>query len=414
MTNVFISYRRSDTTSGYASWIYDRLAVRHGSEHVFMDMDSLPLGVDFVDHVQRALATTDVALVLIGPNWLGATDAGGGRRLDDPSDFVRIEVAAALRSSSRVIPVLVDGADMPSPDELPEELRPLTRRQGLPFHRQGGGGINELLTTIEEMVRGGVRARPTADPIRPPEPPSKARQRRRLALVSAGALVLAAGIAIAVVASGGSSSRGNTSSTHTGTTTTTQSTTNTTQPPLGPQLTAAQLTPVLVPQSAFDKLLPDFYPPPTDQDQSAYALHGGLPSLNLCSSPIPASGLGADTSSSYRAIPYGVRATIYFGSDAGSFAGQGAATFLNTAAARGSTCGWRSLPGPTLDDQVVRLTSDQQNPDANTLHDDVILVRDRSCVVEVATATTAGTHSSDAETLADDAAKRLAQAVAAA
>src|SRR2546421_1864887 len=138
MTNVFISYRRSDTTSGYASWIYDRLAATHGAEHVFMDLDSLPLGVDFVEHVQRALASTDVTLVLIGPHWLQAVDPSGRHRLDDPGDFVRIEVAAALRSSNRVIPVLVDGAQMPTPDDLPADLRPLTRRQALSFHRQGG------------------------------------------------------------------------------------------------------------------------------------------------------------------------------------------------------------------------------------------------------------------------------------
>src|SRR5436190_11201690 len=104
MPSVFISYRRSDTTSGYASWIYERLATVLGAEQVFMDLDSLPLGVDFVEHLERALSTATVALVLIGPAWLDAADEDGGRRLDDPRDFVRVEVAAALRASVRVIP----------------------------------------------------------------------------------------------------------------------------------------------------------------------------------------------------------------------------------------------------------------------------------------------------------------------
>jgi len=149
---VFISYRRTDTTSGYASWIYDKLAESFGAEQVFMDVDSLPLGVDFVEHLHRALDQTDVALILIGPGWLDAEDDSGNRRLDDLDDFVRVEVAAALRASARVIPVLVDGAQMPTSSLLPEDLRTLTRRHALTFHRQGGAAIRELLAAVHEAA----------------------------------------------------------------------------------------------------------------------------------------------------------------------------------------------------------------------------------------------------------------------
>lgn len=153
MANVFISYRRTDTTAGYASWIYHELADQIGRDRVFMDMDSLPLGVDFVEHVEQAIARADVALILIGPGWLSAAGETGNRRLDDRNDFVRIEVATALRSSSRVIPVFVDGAQMPQPDELPDDLRLLTRRQGMFFQRQGRGAIDQILEAVDQAAR---------------------------------------------------------------------------------------------------------------------------------------------------------------------------------------------------------------------------------------------------------------------
>src|SRR5579875_3241282 len=103
MPNVFISYRRSDTTAGYASWIYERLTASFGPEHVFMDVDSIAPGVDFVEHLQRAVAAADVLVALIGPGWLNAVSERGTRRLDDPADFVRLEIATALRTGIRVL-----------------------------------------------------------------------------------------------------------------------------------------------------------------------------------------------------------------------------------------------------------------------------------------------------------------------
>src|SRR5579875_3914055 len=150
MPNVFISYRRSDTTAGYASWIYERLTGSLGADSVVMDIDSMAPGTDFVEHLGRAIAAADVALALIGPGWLNAVSEHGTPRLEDPNDFVRLEIATALRAGIRVIPVLVDGAQMPDPGRLPAELRPLHRRQALIFDRHGGAAIRELLAAIAQ------------------------------------------------------------------------------------------------------------------------------------------------------------------------------------------------------------------------------------------------------------------------
>jgi hypothetical protein len=154
MPNVFISYRREDSAAGYASWIYDRLTEKLGASHVFMDVDSLAPGVDFVEHLEQALAGADTALVLIGPAWLGTRDKHGNPRLEDPSDFVRLEVSAALRSGARVIPVLIGGAQMPEATALPDELAPLTRRQALTVH--SGAAVKQLVDDIVAGDSGGA------------------------------------------------------------------------------------------------------------------------------------------------------------------------------------------------------------------------------------------------------------------
>ena len=94
-----------------------------------MDVDNIPFGVDFEDHLNSQVAACDVMLVVIGPNWLNAKDDTGQRRLQQPDDFVAIEITAALARNIRVIPVLVDEARVPKASELPDSLRPLVRRQ---------------------------------------------------------------------------------------------------------------------------------------------------------------------------------------------------------------------------------------------------------------------------------------------
>jgi hypothetical protein len=125
---IFMSYRREETAYP-AGWLYDRMADRYSSGQVFKDVDSIELGDDFVEVITRAVGSCDVLLALIGNEWLTISDAQGQRRLDDPDDFVRLEIEAALTRNVRVIPILVDGARMPRADELPASLARLVRRQ---------------------------------------------------------------------------------------------------------------------------------------------------------------------------------------------------------------------------------------------------------------------------------------------
>lgn len=126
---VFISYRRDDC-AGYAGRLESELERAVGKDRVFRDIRDIAAGENFADVIHASLAQARVTLVLIGPRWQGAL-ADGKRRIDDPQDFVRMEVAAALASNNKVIPVLMAGAALPQTAELPEPLRGLTRRQTL-------------------------------------------------------------------------------------------------------------------------------------------------------------------------------------------------------------------------------------------------------------------------------------------
>jgi hypothetical protein len=127
---IFISYRR-DETAYPAGWLFDRLAQHFGAGQIFKDVDSIELGDDFVQVITSAVGSCDVLLALIGDQWLTIADAQGRRRLDDPADFVRLEIQAALKRHVRIVPILVDGARMPDADELPPGLTDLARRQAL-------------------------------------------------------------------------------------------------------------------------------------------------------------------------------------------------------------------------------------------------------------------------------------------
>jgi hypothetical protein len=127
---IFVSYRREDTAYP-AGWLVDRLTEHFGSGQVFKDVDSIELGDDFVEAISAAVGSCDVLLALIGDEWLTVTGEDGRRRLDDPADFVRVEIEAALRRDVRVIPILVDGARMPRAEQMPTSLAGLQRRQAL-------------------------------------------------------------------------------------------------------------------------------------------------------------------------------------------------------------------------------------------------------------------------------------------
>ncbi len=148
-TRIFISYRRADA-GGWVRTLNDRLAARFGDENVFMDVQDIAPGTDFVTALNDSLKDTRVVLIVIGPQWLDLRDGAGRRRLDDPQDWVRLEVKGALDSGKRVIPLLVGGAEMPAPDTLPDDLKPLARRQAVKLHAdQYDASIATLIRAIE-------------------------------------------------------------------------------------------------------------------------------------------------------------------------------------------------------------------------------------------------------------------------
>src|SRR5688572_28515840 len=120
-SSIFISYRRDDT-AGFAGRLYDRLSARFGANRIFIDIDTIGPGVDFVRKIEESVKSSGALLALIGKNWLTAASLSGERRLDDPKDFVRLEIATALEEDLLVIPLLVQGAQIPSAVELPERL----------------------------------------------------------------------------------------------------------------------------------------------------------------------------------------------------------------------------------------------------------------------------------------------------
>jgi hypothetical protein len=129
MSKVFISYRREDA-AGYAQAIYGRLERHLRRDQIFMDVDTVEPGVDFVTRIEQAVSESDVVIALIGKRWMGERE-NGPPRIQDPHDFVHLEIATALSRDIRVIPVLVDGAIMPRPGGLPPSLQLLVRRHAL-------------------------------------------------------------------------------------------------------------------------------------------------------------------------------------------------------------------------------------------------------------------------------------------
>lgn len=125
--HFFISYRRSDS-AGHAGRLYDHFRNYFGDETIFFDVDAIEPGVAFKEKIKNEIENSDVVLVLIGNQWLEVKDKNGNRRLDDPLDYVRFEIETVLNRDIVVIPVLLQGARMPSDSSLPEALWPLSQR----------------------------------------------------------------------------------------------------------------------------------------------------------------------------------------------------------------------------------------------------------------------------------------------
>jgi hypothetical protein len=164
---VFISYRREDS-AGHAGRVHDRLERDFGSDLLFMDVDAIPLGVNFIKVLREEVAKCDVLLALIGPNWLDARDEEGNRRLDNPRDFLRIEIATALQRDIPVIPILLDSARMPKADQLPKDLEELAVRNGLDIrHASFHGDMDKLVRGLKNLPGSSWRVKLAAVTARP-------------------------------------------------------------------------------------------------------------------------------------------------------------------------------------------------------------------------------------------------------
>jgi hypothetical protein len=150
---IFISYRREESKWSARS-LHDRLCRNFDPKEIFMDIDAIALGEDFVKAIETTVAKCDVLIAIIGNNWLTSKDDHGDRRLDNPEDFVHMEIATALKREIRVIPVLVDGALMPRSTDLPDDLKPLVRRNALRITDASfDGDCRRLVTAIEEVFK---------------------------------------------------------------------------------------------------------------------------------------------------------------------------------------------------------------------------------------------------------------------
>lgn len=163
MTMIVISYRRADS-EGISGRIFDKLVSRYGADGVFMDVDNIPLGLDFRTYIREMLDRSDILRAIVGPEWTGRTK-DGRRRVDDPNDLVRIEVETALKRGIPVIPILVGGSTMPSPNELPESLSDFPMRNaadvsaGRDFHFH----VDRLIRSMDLLLERRVPRAP-ADP----------------------------------------------------------------------------------------------------------------------------------------------------------------------------------------------------------------------------------------------------------
>ncbi len=179
---IFVSYRREDAR-GDAGRLTDNLKAHFGDKQIFRDIEAIEPGLDFVEAINKAVSSSAVLLAIIGPQWLKVVDQEGRRRIDDPNDFVRLEIAAALSRNIRVVPVLVGGVAMPKAEELPAPLESFSRRQA---HELSDGrweyDVGQLMETLE---KAGI------DPLPKPRPhPNRDWWRRHRIAVGVGGVLL--------------------------------------------------------------------------------------------------------------------------------------------------------------------------------------------------------------------------------
>lgn len=211
MAGIFLSYRRGPGASEAAGRLYDRLAAHFGQSNVFMDVDTVRPGADFVEAIDRAVASSEAVLALIDPQW--ATDGSGRNRIADEGDYVSLEIRTALEGGVPVIPVLVLGAQMPQRDQLPPDLQPLARRQAvvlsherfttdvLPLERE----LSALLGTSQPAKAEPAKAEPAkpkpagAKPTVPAPRQTKRPRRRGKAVFAVAAVLLVIAAAVILI-----------------------------------------------------------------------------------------------------------------------------------------------------------------------------------------------------------------------
>lgn len=163
---IFVSYRRQDA-SGEAGRLVDHLQEVFGDESVFLDVETIEAGLDFIQAIEKALSSCKVLIAMIGPHWATIKDPKGNLRLFNEDDFIRIEISAALKRDIRVIPVLVNGAMMPSPEDLPEDLQGLTRRHAQELSSSRWKYDSDQLTSVLSKF---IEPKPQPKPSPRPEP----------------------------------------------------------------------------------------------------------------------------------------------------------------------------------------------------------------------------------------------------
>ncbi len=210
MAGIFISYRRDDSAAT-AGRLYDRLVREFPKDKIFMDIDAIDYGDDFLVVINQRLDSSSVVLALIGKAWTSCADASGTRRLDNPDDFVRMELSAALSRKVRVIPVLVGGVGMPQSTQMPDELKPLARRHALDlsddirFHSD----VDRLIETLRKELGFDQSPQPDSSTRKPSEiaatpiETTEGAQRPKAAVAESGrrpSMRLMAALAAAVIA----------------------------------------------------------------------------------------------------------------------------------------------------------------------------------------------------------------------
>jgi hypothetical protein len=176
--SIFVNYRRHDS-EGEAGRLFDELEKHFGEHAAFMDVAGIEPGQDFRKAIDQRVASCSVLLAVIGQHWLDARDGSGARRLDDPGDFVRIELASALRANIAVVPVLVRGSRMPRAEELPDDLKDLAYRNAVELtHARWKSDIQLLIRALRPYMGGPAAEQPGPDAKDQPMPSGRASTRQ--------------------------------------------------------------------------------------------------------------------------------------------------------------------------------------------------------------------------------------------